>query len=112
MYKRQVLNDLGFKIVRAEGNYYTYPHKEITHGKGVGIIDSNLDSVKSEIDKCIKTGYALSILTHGVYENNSNTLYTDKTTYTQLLDYIKSKVDAGELQVMSYKDFYESCSME
>ena len=108
----QALNELGFKIVRAEGNYYTYPHKEITHGKGVGIIDSNLDSVKSEIDKCIKTGYALSILTHGVYENNSNTLYTDKTTYTQLLDYIKQKVDSGEMQVMSYRDFYEACSME
>lgn len=108
----QILNKLGFKIVRAEGNYYTYPYKEVTQGKGVGIIDSNLDDVKSEIDKCIKTGYCLSIFTHGVYENNSNDLYADKNIYTEMLDYIKQKVDAGEVQVMSYRDFYEACSME
>ena len=108
----KVLNELGFKIVRAAGNYYTYPYKEITQGNCIGIIDSNLDDVKSEIDKCIKTGYCLSVFTHGVYENNSNTLYTDKTIYTELLDYIKQKVDAGEVQVMSYRDFYEACTME
>lgn len=108
----QVLNDLGFKIMRAKGNKYTYPIKELTQGDMLGIQDDNLETIKSEIDRCIKTGYCLSIFTHGIYENNTNSLYTDKAIYTEMLDYIKQKVDAGELQVMSYKDFYEACSME
>ena len=108
----QVLKELGFKIVRAVGNYYTYPYKDLTQGTCIGITDSNLDRVKSEIDKCIQTGYCISIFTHGIYENNSNDLYTDKIIYTEMLDYIKQKVDAGEVQVMTYRDFYEACSME
>ena len=108
----QVLNELGFKIVRATGNYYTYPYKELTQGMHFGIMNSNLDVAKEEIDKCIQTGYCLNIFTHGVYENNINDLYADKTIYTELLDYIKQKVDTGEVQVMTYRDFYEACSME
>ena len=108
----EVLKELGFKIIRATGNYYTYPYQELTQGSCIGITDSSLDTVKSAIDQCIQTGYCLSIFTHGVYENNTNDLYTDKAIYTELLDYIKQKVDAGELQVMTYRDFYEACSME
>lgn len=107
-----VLKDLGFKMVRAISNYYTYPYKELTQGGCIGITDSNLDTVKSAIDQCIQTGCCLRIFTHGVYENNSNNLYTDKAIYTEMLDYIKEKVDAVELQVMTYRDFYEACSME
>ena len=106
----KVLSDLGFKIVRAGGNYYNYPYKELTQGKYFQIQDNNLETIKNEIDRCINTGYCISIFTHGIKSDDTD--YCSYDIYQQMLDYVKQKIDAGELQVMTYKDFYEACSME
>ena len=106
----KVLSDLGFKMVRAGGNTYTYPYKELTQGKYFKIEDNNLETIINELDRCINTGYCISIFTHGIKSDDTN--YCSYDTYKQMLDYVKQKVDAGELKVMTYRDFYEACSME
>ncbi len=82
----------------------------MTQGKYFQIQDNNLETIKNEIDRCINTGYCISIFTHGIKSDDTD--YCSYDIYQQMLDYVKEKVDAGELQVMTYKEFYETCSKE
>ena len=104
----------GFKMLRmSHSNYYindyNYDSFEIPC---VQILNKNIDTVKSYIDNAIKRGSSLSIFAHQILSDDVSTS-SDNTnvnisTYTALLDYIKSKIDNFEVEVVTYKEFYNS----
>ena len=71
----------------------------------VQINNDNLSTIKGYIDTCIDNGYALSIFTHQVLDNNTEDLHCDTVVFRELLDYIKLKVDAGLCEVVTYQEF-------
>lgn len=72
------------------------------------IENSSLETVKSEIDKCIREGNVLSIFTHQIVTDvDLNGLNVSEATYRSMLDYIKSKVDEGLVKVITYKEFID-----
>jgi hypothetical protein len=107
------LKKLGFVMGRSgvgnpENNYYyieDFDSKRFNTPFNQ-IQNNNLDTIKSRIDFCIQNGYSLSIFTHQVVDNNTSDLNCDTIIFRQLLDYIKSKVDANLCEVVTYQEFF------
>ena len=70
------------------------------------IQDSNLDDIKSKIDEAISRGASLSIFTHLVQDSATNEWNTSLSVYKAMLDYIKQKVDVGQIKVVTWREFY------
>lgn len=106
----QGLQQLGFKMAR----YATSPDKSLVEDfdqnsfliPTLEIKDDNLTDVTSQIDKAIKEGASLSIFTHLVQDNITSVWNTSTQVYTQLLDYIKQKVNNDRLRVVTWREFY------
>lgn len=112
MTNLKALKDAGFKMIRAIGGDITYAYNQLTSFNSNGIYNGDtFESIKTKIDSCIKTGTCISIFTHKIQTDDSG-INCNEELYVEMLDYLKQKVDAGELQVMSYNEFYEACTME
>lgn len=106
----QGLKQLGFKMAR----YAASPDKSLITGfdqssfrvPTLEIQDSNLDDIKSKIDEAISRGASLSIFTHLVQDSATNEWNTSLSVYKQMLDYIKQKVDVGQIKVVTWREFY------
>ena len=70
---------------------------------------NNLEAAKSYINEVINNGEALGIFTHAIenLETASGTGYCSINGVREILTYIKERVDAGELQVLTYEEFYK-----
>lgn len=106
----QGLKQLGFKMAR----YAVSPDKSLITGfdqssfrvPTLEIQDSNLDDIKSKIDEAISRGASLSIFTHLVQDSATNEWNTSLSVYKAMLDYIKQKVDVGQIKVVTWREFY------
>ena len=66
-------------------------------------------SLKSKIDEHINNGGFMSIMTHRLWSNISKGSQSEDNTienYRTILDYIKSLVDNGSVEVITWKDVY------
>lgn len=113
----KVVKDLGFKLIRCGGGA---DGQILATGKDMFETDTsviqtttttnNLSDVKRRIDKAINEGNAVSIFTHQLLEvSDDSNINCTIEVYTQMLDYLKTKVDAGLIEVITYKEFYERC---
>ena len=108
----QGLKQLGFKMAR----YATSPDKSLISDftqdsflvPTLEIQDDNLNDVTTKIDEAIDRGASLSIFTHLVQASASNEWNTSLSIYKQMLDYIKQKVDSGQIRVATWREFYAS----
>ena len=108
----QGLKQLGFKMAR----YATSPDKSLISDftqdsflvPTLEIQDDNLNDVTAKIDEAIARGASLSIFTHLVQASASNEWNTSLSIYKQMLDYIKQKVDSGQIRVATWREFYAS----
>lgn len=108
----KALKSLGFKMGRNSPSYPYIPHYDYDSFElsciQIQDINSSLQKAKDAIDYAIKTGQCISIFCHDVVDNADSTgVNVSKATYIALLDYIKEKVDAGLVDVITYKQFYE-----
>lgn len=108
----KALKSLGFKMGRNSSSYPYIPHYDYDSFElsciQIQDINSSLQKAKDAIDYAIKTGQSISIFCHDVVDNADSTgVNVSKATYIALLDYIKEKVDAGLVDVITYKQFYE-----
>ncbi len=73
------------------------------------IYSHNIDEVKRNIDYAIEHKCALNIFTHFVVATPEEDGGFDCTesTYREMLEYLKTKVDAGLCECITYKEFYE-----
>lgn len=108
----KALKSLGFKLLRNRstqeliGNY-DFDSFETSCFQIQDINDSLLKA-KARIDTAIQTGQSLRIFTHEVVTSTDSTgLNVSSATYTDLLNYIKEKVDAGLIEVVADKEFYK-----
>ena len=110
-----VTKELGFKSYRMSNSKIPITHwDEETFEMPTGFIsDSNLSTVQGHIDDAIEQGNCVSIFTHSIYASNPDpALYTSTSVYTSLLNYIKTYVDNGQLEVITYRDFYSRMTKE
>ncbi|WP_322898941.1 BppU family phage baseplate upper protein [Enterococcus faecium] len=108
----KALKSLGFKLLRNHstqeliGNY-DFDSFE-TSCFQIRDINDSLLKAKARIDTAIQTGQSLRIFTHEVVTSTDSTgLNVSSATYTDLLNYIKEKVDAGLIEVVADKEFYK-----
>ena len=67
-----------------------------------------VDSVISKLNNAIENGYDIAVLTHGFYETEEEALENYSCTeenYRQFLNAVKSYVDAGKAEVLTYSEY-------
>jgi hypothetical protein len=75
--------------------------------------------IKALVDKCIDRGCVMALFTHGICDDGSSYMIADdgtlsssmgtqKTYMLNALNYIRDKRDAGQIDVMTFEDFYNS----
>jgi hypothetical protein len=69
-------------------------------------ITTDATPVTTAIDNAIANGQSLCIFTHQILPTG-DTLSATQSVYTTMLDYLKSKVDAGAVDVITYREFYQ-----
>ncbi len=60
------------------------------------------------IDYLCASKTAGSLFTHQVKETTTDTNNIDTALFRQILDYIKTKVDSGELIIKTFSEYYAS----
>lgn len=75
----------------------------------VGLVDSNLSTVKGYLDKAITEGRGICVFTHQIVTTADTTeLNTLDTTYNEFCSYCKSYIDAGKLTSFNAKDVIDN----
>lgn len=107
-----LLKEMGYKIVRVETSTPSYCSFFSEKDFCIPVIKINnlttTEKIKDCIDYAIATGQCISLFTNNITE------YGDEANAKQLMfelviDYIQEKVNAGELECMTYRQFYETC---
>ena len=82
-----------------------------SHGFEDGETSETSIGTKSMIDTAIENGWDIAPFAHGIYdtaeeaeENNGIT----KTLFENVLAYIRQKIDAGECEAMTFRDYYRT----
>lgn len=76
------------------------------------ISSSTADEIKTKIDKAILYGSTLGLFTHGIKASDSTTILSSavlQSTWTTVCDYLKEKMDSGDIEVLTFSEFYNSC---
>lgn len=123
LYNALVENN--FRIIRCSSGQYKAPSSTIwkyenntkvivsaTYSIGVGV---NINDVKSVIDTLCTNGGYLNLMTHLVQDVDPSQIESyniSKNEYVQILDYIKTKVDSGMLNVITWRQMYNSISRD
>lgn len=74
------------------------------------LMPSTLESCMSAIDEAVNSGVGIAFITHGIYstDDDANSNYgITETALKSFLDKVKTYVDSGELEVVTYRDIYE-----
>lgn len=107
-----ILKDLGYKVARVENSKHTYCS---FFGKNdfcmpvVKVGNQNMaEDIIEQIDYIIETGQTMALFTNNVTEYGDESSLKE-ITFETVLDYVLEKIDAGELQVMTFESFYKAC---
>ena len=105
--------DNGFKMIRAlsglpigyfDENMCLIPHIEIS--------TLTYDQIKTMIDNAITYGDCLQMFTHGIANDSDSQIQSTSITIsvmTQVVNYLVTKRDAGELELLTFSEFYKEC---
>lgn len=84
----------------------------------------SLQDMKDELDKCITYGLVWAWFTHSICadgeqymlmndtEERGTSSGVQKTIFFDFMDYLKTKIDAGEIQAITFKEFYRQCGIQ
>lgn len=107
-----------FKIVRCGGTNSFQPSfyapVKLTDDTLIPICTVSVDAntvasnINTQIDNAIKSGTALAIMAHLVIDSSGtiDSWNCRTSTYTSILAHLKDKVDAGELEVVTWRELY------
>ena len=88
------------------------------------VANLTLQEMKDELDKCITYGLVWAWFTHGICADGEQYMLMNdtrergtssgvqKTIFNDFIDYLKTKIDAGEIQAITFKEFYRQCGVE
>lgn len=105
-----MLKDLGYHIAKTgEDSYCSFFTKKDLCIPSIEINnDSDVEHIKSKIDYAIETEQVVAISTYDVTEYGDE-MNAKKSMFEEIIDYIQDKYDTDQINVMSYKTFYEKC---
>ena len=105
-----MLKDLGYHIAKTgEDGYCSFFTKKDLCIPSIEINnDSDVEYIKSKIDYAIETEQVVAISTYDVTEYGDE-MNAKKSMFEEIIDYIQDKYDTDQINVMSYKTFYEKC---
>lgn len=106
----QALKNKGYRLGRTavSGQYaidYFGKDSFYINTYGVGGEETSANVLKA-IDDAINAGNSICIFTHNILENPSDNMDAKKSTYVEILDGIKERVNAGKCEVCTFTDFY------
>ena len=106
----QALKNKGYRIGRTavSGQYaidYFGKDSFYINTYGVGGEETSANVLKA-VDDAINAGNSICIFTHDVLESPSDNMNAKKSTYVEILDGIKDRVNAGKCEVCTFTDFY------
>lgn len=106
----QALKNKGYRIGRTavSGQYaidYFGKDSFYINTYGVGGEETSANVLKA-VDDAINVGNSICIFTHDILENPSDNMNAKKSTYVEILDGIKDRVNAGKCEVCTFTDFY------
>lgn len=109
--EKAVLNN-NFKMIRAVPNFVmTYFDKNCSLISHIDYTYMTYEDIKNLIDDTIKYGDCLPLFTHSIRDDDSDPAL-EKIPYSimeQVCNYLKTKVDTGEIEVLTYSEFYNRC---
>lgn len=105
-----MLNDLGYKIAKTgEDSFCSFFTKKDICIPSIELNnESDVEYIKSKIDRAINTEQVVAISTYDVTEYGDE-LNAKKSSFEEILTYISEKCETGQLECLSYKSFYEKC---
>jgi len=108
---RKAVKDNGIDLMRCSGtasnmiNAFTVTDMEIPV---IGLVDTNLDTVKAMVDKAIANGSGICVFTHQVVTTADVTgLNTLNTIFSDFCGYVKTHIDSGELESVNAKQMID-----
>lgn len=106
----QALKNKGYRIGRiaTSGQYavdYFGKDSFYINTYGVGGEETSANVLKA-VDDAINAGNSICIFTHDVLESPSDNMNAKKSTYVEILDGIKERVNTGKCEVCTFTDFY------
>lgn len=106
----QALKNKGYRIGRTavSGQYaidYFGKDSFYINTYGVGGEETSANVLKA-VDDAINAGNSICIFAHDISENPSDNINAKKSTYVEILDGIKDRVNAGKCEVCTFTDFY------
>lgn len=106
----QALKNKGYRIGRTavSGQYaIDYFNKDsfYINTYGVGGEETSANVLKA-VDDAINAGNSICVFTHDILETPSDNINAKKSTYVEILDGIKDRVNAGKCEVCTFTDFY------
>ena len=123
---REAILKSGYIGIRYMGGLpMTYFNKEV--GGWIqhhDVASLSLQNMKDELDKCITYGLVWAWFTHGICADGEQYMLTNdtqergtssgvqKSIFNDFIDYLKTKTDAGEIQAITFKEFYRQCGIK
>ena len=101
--------DNNINFIRGGSEQYIDMVDKDIHQINYFLIDNSdsLSSMKEYIDNIINYGRIVCLITHGTTENGQSSLYAKDADYKALLDYIYDKRKSGEIEVLTFEEFYK-----
>ena len=108
----KILKRMGFKIAKEDADNFcsffgkddfAIPMHLLSNAEGHGA-----DDICDKIDSIVETGQVLCIYTTGV-SRYGNDIEANKISFEKVIEKIKSYMDTGELECMTFEQFYKRC---
>lgn len=108
-----LLKDFGYNIARTEGTGYISNFTKYDFAIPSQLVGNlnTFDEIKERIDYAIDNNVALCLYTNDVTEYGSEISAT-QVLFESIINYIIERRDAGDIQCMSLKEFYNECVTE
>lgn len=111
----KVVKNLGFKMVRGQGqtliDYFGEDGFETKFNSLDATTTQNkLSLIEGYVNDAITKGSSVSVFTHQLFTTPDDTgINSTVAVWTDFLTFLKTKSDAGLIDVLTYSEFYERC---
>ena len=105
-----ILKSLGFNIAKAASNSYCsfFSDKDMVIPMHLLSNKTTSESMINKIKECIETGQTICIYTGNVTQYGDE-ISAKKEMFEAVVKFIKSQVDLGKLQCLTFNEFYNKC---
>lgn len=105
-----ILRELGFKISKSFSDAYCsfFSKDDFTIPMHLMSNTTTIDDIKAHIDYIIETGQTLCLYTYNVTQYGDE-IACSKAMFESVIEYIERKINHGDVQCLTFKDFYNQC---